>query len=325
MPTLHEPPERPGGKRTLRRPAGFSLVELLVVISIILMLMAMTGAAISGARANQKRQATLTLIEKLDAIISQQFSSYASRVVPPGVTAPSGMSASIHRSWYIRRHMINGDLPDRWVDVKYMYDNSDLFLSVASPQFPKDRLSPSQRAYLMTWHSMATKPTDAFQGAECLFMIIMQGGIASCLDCNELQDAVKGDKDNDGAFEFWDSWNNPIAYLLWAPAIELPANSGEKFFSGRRALEIPFPTQGPSPSPSLGMRPLIYSAGPDGEYGIETQAAASNLGALSQGSSPLGRDCGNWQASPAAVFGNKAGTTDTRGDNVTNFDMEAGQ
>jgi len=313
------------------RRSGFSLVELLVVISIILALMAMTGAAISGVRADQKRRAMLSLIQKLDAIITQQFNSYTSRIVPAGVSAPSGMSASIHRSWYIRRYMINGDLPDRWVDVKYMYDNSDLFLTVASPQFPKDRLSASQRAYLMTWHSMATKPTDAFQGAECLFMIITRGGIASCLDCNALQDAVNGDKDNDGAFEFWDSWGNPIAFLLWAPALELPANSGEKFFSGKRALEIPGlagssgPNHGLNPSPGLGMRPLIYSAGPDGEYGLETQAAASNLAAQTPGSTPVGCDCGNWQASPTAVMGNKVGTTDTRGDNITNFDMEAGQ
>jgi len=309
-------------------PAGFSLVELLVVIMIILVLMALTGAAISGSRANQKRQSTLGLIMKIDAIVGPHFASYASRVVPPGVSAPTGMTPAIHRSWYVRRHMINGDLPDRWVDVKFMYDNSDLFAAVANPQFPKDRLSPAQRSYLATWHSMTKKPTDAFQGAECLFMIIMQGGIGSCLDCNELQDAVKGDKDNDGAFEFWDSWGNPIAFLLWAPALELPANSGLNFFSGRRALEIPGVTTGSgpppaaSPSPGLGMRPLIYSAGPDGEYGLETQAAASHLGA---GSNPPGRDCGNWQASPAAVCGTRVGATDRRGDNVTNFDPEAGR
>jgi len=303
-----QPPPPPAEGRREAACGGFSLVELLVVISIIITLVLMTGAAVSAARTSQKRQATQALIAKLDAIISQQFGSYGSRVIPEGLTVPSGMTAGTHRAWYIRRHMINGDLPDRWVDVKYMADH------------PADFTSPTQRAYIASWNANATQPTDSYQGAECLFMIIMQGGIASCVDCNELQSATKGDKDEDGFFEFWDAWGNPIAFLLWPSAVELPAGTGTRFFSGPRPLEPPFPTTGPSPSPSLGMRPLIYSAGADGEYGFETQAAVANL---SVGTNPVGRDCGNWEVSPASLYGGPAAGGDDHTDNLTNLDAEA--
>jgi type II secretory pathway pseudopilin PulG len=306
----------------MRRQA-FSLVELLVVITIIMMLMGIMGAAVSNARGGQKKQATLALIGKLDAVIQQQFASYAGRDVTFPPTLPPGMTGGSYRSWFIRRNMINGDLPDRWVDVKYMADNPGQFTS------------PHQRAYIAVWNSLTstqrTVPGSdpqshvsvAYAGAECLFMIVMRGGIANCLDCGDLAAGKIGDKDGDGAFEFWDEWGNPIAFLLWPSAVELPAVGGVKFFSGQRALQVAFPAAtAPAPAPSLGMRPLIYSAGPDGEYGFETQAASSNL---NTGTNPVGKDCGNWAVSPASLYGGLATGPDTRADNLTNFDAEAKQ
>jgi prepilin-type N-terminal cleavage/methylation domain-containing protein len=293
------------------RRKGFSLVELLVVITIILVLMAVSGAALSNARSGQKKQATQALIGKLDAVIQQQFANYAGRDVTFPPSLPPGMTGGSYRSWFIRRNMINGDLPDRWVDVKYMADNPGQFTS------------PHQRAYIALWNSMNPKPTDTFAGAECLFMIVMRGGIANCLDCGDLAAGKIGDKDGDGAFEFWDEWGNPIAFLLWPSAVELPAGGGVKFFSGQRALQVAFPPlNAPASTPSLGMRPLIYSPGPDGEYGFETQAASSNL---NTGTNPVGRDCGNWAVSPASLYGGLATGSDTRADNLTNFDAEAKQ
>jgi prepilin-type N-terminal cleavage/methylation domain-containing protein len=329
----------------MRRQA-FSLVELLVAIAIILMLMAMMGAAVSATRGAQKKQATQALIGKLDTVMQRQWESYSARYVSterlkeaPGVADIQDKAAA--RAWYLRRNIITADLPDRWTDVKFLSEHTD-FLN-PSPSgpilFPQSHLTAAQRAYIGIWRNF-TQPQQqtvgtTFAGAECLFMIIMQGGVANCLECAGLKTADIGDKDNDGAPEFHDAWGNPIGYILWPAAVELPAGSGTKFFSGSRRLYPPIGGNGWSShpvvesdgavlvlTPALGMRPLIYSAGADGEYGYERSEEVSNL---DSGSSPRGRDCGNWNAEPCRISGRPATGNGAQHvlDNLTNLDEEA--
>jgi prepilin-type N-terminal cleavage/methylation domain-containing protein len=329
----------------MRRQA-FSLVELLVAIAIILILMAMMGAAVSAARGAQKKQATQALIAKLDTIMQRQWESYSARHVSterlkeaPGVADIQDKAAA--RAWYLRRNIITADLPDRWTDVKFLSEHTD-FLN-PSPSgpilFPQSHLTAAQRAYIGIWRNFTSAQQQTvgttFAGAECLFMIIMQGGVANCLECAGLKTADIGDKDGDGAPEFHDAWGNPIGYILWPAAVQLPAAEGTAFFSGSRALYPPIANASWSSqpitnsdgvvitlSPTLGMKPLIYSAGPDGEYGYERSSEASNLAA---GSSPVGRDCGNWNVDPCKASGQpRAGDGQQYVlDNLTNLDQEA--
>lgn len=262
------PATRPEGAR------GFTLVELLVVIVIILVLVALTGAAVSAARSGVKRQQTQALITKIDAIISAHFATIGGRSMPAGAGGTS-RDASIRRQ-------ITGDLPDRWVDAK---------AAAANPgEFPS---SPA-RAYAGVLAVNA--PTDTFGDAECLFMIVMQGGVAGCLDCTELTGSDVGDKDGDKAPEFQDAWGNPIRYILWPGGLELPI--GTKFFQ-----------------PSKPLRPLIWSAGPDGKGSLEV-GTASNLG--------MGADCGNPTNATVLTFGAwDKNSPDCRADNITNLDLQA--
>ena len=295
------------GRRGSPLPRGLSLVELLVVVAIILVLMAMAGAAISAARGSQRVQSTRALIAKLDAIISQQYAGYGSLDLPEGSSESRGSDL---------RQRVSRDLPDRWTDVMQMAMN------------PSDLTSLHQRAYVAVWNSFPAPQRDPssptyvgrrFGGAECLFMIVMRGGIADCIDCTALSAERIGDLDKDGAFEFHDRWGNPIGYILWPGALELPADSGKAFFS----QAAPF-----SNSMTAGdMRPLIYSAGPDGLedtpartvqdqpfgwFGFRCDDEQSNLAA--------GARCGDAAFPPARAFGSPlAGAAD----NLTNFDAEA--
>ena len=287
---------------------AFTIVELLVVVSIILVLMTMVAAAASAARGSQKRSGTAALIAKLNIIVMTQLATYDSKNIQAS-NLPAGIpNKSQARSWYIRRNMITGDLPDRWTDVAYMADPSNAW----------QLTSPAQRTYINIYNAASVKPTNLYAGAECLFMIVMQGGIASCLDCGSLNSSDFGDKDADGFQEFWDSWGNPIGYILWPAAVELPAGGGTPFFAGTRQLVAPFSG---TPGPTLGIKPLIYSAGPDGEYSFDRNNESKMLDA---GTSPVGRDCGNWQVSPTSVLGGLS-SPDYRSDNITNLDLEAKQ
>jgi prepilin-type N-terminal cleavage/methylation domain-containing protein len=324
------------------RPA-FTLTELLVAVAIILLLMTLIGGAVSAARTGAKVSSTRATIEKLSTILATQLATYDSRSVDVS-GCPSGTSRNAYRAWFIRRNMITGDMPDRWTDVQYMADN------------PAQFTSPAQRTYISIWNSLTpsqktnTGVPKNNGSAECLFMIVMRGGLADCLDCGALRTSDIGDEDLDGMPEFWDAWGNPISFLLWAPAVELPAGSGLSFFSGSRSLDAePFASSG-SIRTSLGMKPLIYSPGPDGKSGIDRHStrtgsppdeSKTDISHLSFGSSPLaGWNCGNYKITTAIDSNSSAfssagakdtkpvpstDTTDYRADNITNLDAEAKQ
>jgi prepilin-type N-terminal cleavage/methylation domain-containing protein len=320
------PPHRTG---VGQRCHAFTLTELLVAVAIILVLMTMIGGAVSAARGSQKKQATQALIAKLDAIVMAQLSRYESMSVPIPTQLPAGFSTnSEYRSWYIRRNLISGDMPDRWADVAAIASGTTVAVATTTGTtfFP---LTGPQRAYSALWRSGSTGVTDQFAGAECLFMIVMRSGVADCLDCGGFRAGEIGDQDTDsngnivgdGMPEFLDAWGKPIHFLLWPAGVQLPAGSNTNFFSGKRTLAPAFPgPAGPAPSANLGMRPLIFSAGPDGQASINVGITAVPSNILS------GNNCGNPVNSNVANFGSVfLDPSDGRADNITNFDAEAKQ
>jgi hypothetical protein len=63
----------------------------------------------------------------------------------------------------------------------------------------------------------AKTPSDEYQGAECLYMIVM-GAIGEEGDSRDVfRPADIGDVDGDGYPEFLDAWGVPIRFLRWAP------------------------------------------------------------------------------------------------------------
>ncbi len=280
--------------RPVRR--AFTLVELLVAISIIIVLMGAIATAAAAARGSQKKLSTKALIAKLDAIIQQQYFSYAGRSVAANATAASAAAA--------RRQMASADMPDSWAEVLVLKGGTTSLLTSPERKFP---LNAAQRAYVGYYNSVL--PTAEFEDAECLFMMVMLGGLADCLDCGGLGIADKGDKDGDKAPEFWDAWGNPIGFILWPAGLEIPP--GTKVFS---------PTAPFSGSASAGgrvMRPLIYSRGPD---------KGATLGVASGSHIQMGASCGDPQNATVATFAAFAppsdDPTDRRADNITNLDSE---
>ncbi len=274
-------------------PCGFSLVELLVVISIILVLMALMGAAVSAVRSSGSKIKTETMIAAIDAIIQGHFrrieSSRAGAGQPPA-----------QRSETLRR-LATADMPDSWVEVKYMKAR------------PQEFSQPRQRGYVATLNAIsevnASFPTDEYADAECLFMMIMQGGLADCVACSTVDMVRIGDKDEDGAFEFWDAWDMPIRYVLWPGGFEQPP--GTRYFSDA----VPFSGGATTAEAADSMRPLIFSAGPS-----KLASTAMHDGSYLS----LGGMCGNPTDPTIATLGGLASgsTKDERGDNITNFGRE---
>ena len=302
--------------RALPRVA-FTILELLVVMAIIVILLSLAAAAMSAARASSKKQQTQLLIEKLDAIVQQQFATYGSRSMP-ATRSPNDRSLALRR-------LASADMPDSWGDVRLI--ESGTAVAYVSPSgmnvcFPT---SSSQRVYASVLRALSARKNqvaaanasqisataEALQAeygdAECLFLIVMYGGFADCVECGSLRNAKIMDLDNDAAYEFVDEWNKPIRYVLWPAKFELPP--GTPFFSSD---DIPFLSGGGTTS-ARGLRPLLFSGGPD----ATNSTAVNGTGNLVSGTA-----CGLPSAVP---FGGPelSSGLDGRADNLTNFDREA--
>lgn len=287
---------------------GFSLVELLVVITLIVMLVAMMATALNAARASGAKQKTRASIAMLNEIIQRHYRSTESMSMPADVAA-TGRGAAIRRQ-------ITADMPDSWQEVEYLKNHPDEFKSAR------------HRGYVATYD--AVNPTTQNASAECLFMIVMQGGLADCLDCSGLGSIPVGDTDGpdvngdgvpdgDGAPEFLDAWGKPIRYVLWPGGFQLPPG-GDAFFDGSVA---PFDGAA-SAAPGGTMRPLIVSVGPS--IRINPSASIDEDPIKYFGDSYLelgGAQCGNpAHSSISPLGGHDTSRPDRRIEILTNFDDE---
>jgi len=245
---------RPAHEQSNPAPAAlrqaFSLVEVLVAVAVMLALGSMTLAAVSGASGSGKKARTRAIIAKLDSIIMAQYESYAGRNVAATSDAARGE---------VLRTLAKGDLPDNWSTVATLAAK------------PESDLTPHQRAYVAVWKSVDQAQVVASNGSpECLFLAVMHGGLADCLDCDSLRIEV-GDTDNDGMPEFLDAWNRPIGFVYAPSGFRLPFNSNTNFFSSA----LPFDPVVATAMEAKGglMRPLIVSAGTDGALGLAPDAS----------------------------------------------------
>jgi hypothetical protein len=274
-------------------------------VSIVLVLMTLLGGGVSAARTSGAKQKVRSTIAVIDAILREHFTRVESSRTPASGPAED-------RAAMLRRQ-VTADMPDSWDDVHYMKSH------------PQEFNSARQRGYVAFLD--AVKPNyqlgdrnEDYADAECLFMIVMQGGLADCLTCLGLEKIKIGDKDEDGALEFWDEWDEPIRYVLWPAGFELPV--GTKFFSAVPPFSGAVAT-GDSAGP---MRPLIFSGGP-------SRLSSTSVHGVSKDSTDseevasyllLNNHCGDPAHPSIAILGGlPAGSDDHRRDNITNFDGRA--
>ncbi len=283
-------------RTSIRRPeypsrparAGFTLTELLVVVVILGMLAALVLGALQAGRQSAREARTRATIAKLHNIILAQYESYRTRRVPVNTAGMTPLQAAAARLAMLRAIM-RLEMPERWTDVVFDPQNPGANNpALGRPQPNPASVSPGT---FVPWPSAAQRYyrtyVRQFQQANGDFPVINDNAPAECLylivsaspeALAQFHENEIGDTDGDGLMEFLDAWGRPIFFLRWAPGFNdsdvqpnvpplAPADAAKNEHD-------PFDPRRVDPN-AWRLVPLIYSAGPDGEYHVAFDSTGS--------------------------------------------------
>ena len=266
------------GLTTKRR--SFTLTELLVTIAIIAILMGIAWGAIGRVREQGRVAKTKSTISKINQIVMSQYDSYRTRRVPIDTRGLPPPIAARFRLWAIRCIMA-WEMPDRLSDVVHPANDPNnpvaadenlpitLQLTLPNGQLVTRTLRRTSLARRYFRRFVQAMPTGEQSPAELLYLIVTEGtpGSRELFADNEIADT-----DGDGYLEFIDGWGRPIYFIRCPVAfpdsdIQLPPNASADL---KAEDHDPFDPLRVDPV-AWRVVPLIYSAGPDGLFGLDLQ------------------------------------------------------
>jgi len=287
---------------------GFTLVELLVSISIITLLASMVLVALAGVQETAREDRTRAQIARIDTLISEKWEQYRTRRIPISPAMRNSVrqlgrfnsnQAAIERIRLMEkprvdmlRELMRMELPDRKSDL--------LFGPVALPPTSVPAIWHAYRRYAAKLinerrtdvsfpvndkaidKQLDTYWSSDFESAECLYLILSQINDQDGKALEYFSEREIGDIDNDGMPEILDAWRRPIIFLRWAPGLNISRNPltgqfvfGDNIYPGSPQTiksSDPFDIMNVYPridqAQTFGLYPLIASSGPDQQMEI---------------------------------------------------------
>lgn len=245
----------PARSRPSRARPGFTLVELLVAITIVGILAGLAMAGLHTAREQARVARTNSTILKLHNLVVDMYDTYSTRRAPINTTGMSPSAAAAARLRAIRALMLT-EMPQCPNDVS----SSALSTLLTTAGIPRPALSQAyERRYNLG------PPSVKYNMAEIFYMWVT---ISNPEARGQFADNEVADTDGDGWPEFVDAWGNPILFLRWAPGFLRSSGADTNLQTGDATNDHDPLDPYRVDAGAWRMVPLIYSAGPDGIYDI---------------------------------------------------------
>jgi len=242
---------------------AFTLVELLIVVSIISIIAGMSMAALMGAAEEGRRTRAKAQVSKIDQLISEKWNGYRFRQLPIRIPSGTRPMYSTRMRLDVMRELQRLEMPDRLSDV--MDNPVSPVPAVQDPNVPTTPPQPVpavMRSYRRKIPANVVAAYNAGQNntydqAEMLYLILseMRDGDRSALSF--FMSSEIGDADQDGLNEILDPWGTPIMFLRWAPGYSR-ATISEDVKPGDPLSNY---LQAPAPLPTVGVSTFQIPAG----------------------------------------------------------------
>ena len=203
------------------RRIGFTVVELLIVISIMTLLAAMALTVIYGAHQKAKVSRTKSQIARINEYLQYRWDEYDVRILPYRVTTTDRETLRGVRADAILE-LIRAEMPH---DFDYVGTTGGQFPSTEFISYynslgaPWDTIDDqlAMRRPSVYRRYTATAPaswTDTNEQAECLYMILRSIMILDQSGVEHLHNDEVGDTDNDGMLEVLDAFGEPMEFSI---------------------------------------------------------------------------------------------------------------
>ena len=196
---------------------GFTLVELLVVISILTILAALSLALIRGTVQQAQESRTKSLITSITQVLNERWDSYDVRILPYRINLNDRTGQQIVRT-NVLLEMIRAEMPYQrdYVTGTFPSVPFDAYYNgLGAPlNTIDDQIRNRQPSVWLRYRANTSGWTDQFQEAECLYMILRSITILDKSGIDHLHNDEIGDIDGDGFPEVLDGYGVPFQFRI---------------------------------------------------------------------------------------------------------------
>lgn len=201
--------------RVHRRRGGFTLVEILVVVGLVLFLMSISIVALNGALGVARQRATQATLLKIHGLMQQRIDAF-NRAMERTNLQPA--IDKLKRDWFQNYQYVPQD------NVLAVMVRKQIFQSRFPQNFVEKNLAtapPAGVTYVSAKHQQVT------ESSALLYWILTSSevyGIAP-VDESEFSSSEVRDTDGDGLNEFVDGWGRPLRFYRWPTHLFRPGTS----------------------------------------------------------------------------------------------------